>query len=233
MSGPAGVALVIGGSGDIGRAVASRLGQLGYQIVVTGLAQARVDAALAVLGEAGIAARGFVCDLGDADAIARVFEEIGNAYGRLDVLVNAAGVAEPRLLMRADPPHFEATLRTNLIGPALAARQALGLMRKAGGGTIVNVASSAAREGARGFGAYAASKGGLVALSHSLRLEAARHGVRVSSVCPGRVDTRMHGDDPDRPKMIRPDDVAEAVVFLLHLSPQAEVRELWIHNPDT
>jgi NAD(P)-dependent dehydrogenase (short-subunit alcohol dehydrogenase family) len=224
------VALVIGGSGDIGRAVASKLGKLGYRVAIAGLTGPHVDEAVRALQERGGDARGFVCDLTDEDAIVRLFEGVDGAYGRLDVLVNAAGIAEPRLLARADQRHLERTLRANLIGPALAARHALARMRKVGGGTIVNVASTAAREGRKGFGVYGASKGALLSLSASLRQEAARFGVRVSSVCPGRVDTRMHGEDPERPTMIRPDDVAEAVAFLLRLSPHAEVRELWVHN---
>lgn len=226
------VALVLGGSGDIGRAVASKLGEMGYRLAVGGLTGTRIEAAVRELADGGVEARGFVCDLTDDDAIASLFEDLRRVYGRLDVLVNAAGIAEPRLLAKVDRQHLEATLRANLVGPALAARHALGLMRGTGG-TIVHIASVAARHGQRGFGAYAASKGGLLALSDTLRDEAARFGVRVASICPDRVDTRMHGSEPERAAMIRPADVAEAVAFLLRLSPTAAVRELWIHNTES
>ncbi len=227
------VAFVVGGSGDIGRAVASRLGQLEYRVAITGRTEERLEDVIRELRESGVDARGFLCDLADEKSIASLFDGFRDAYDDLDVLVNAAGICEPRLLVKADQAHFEEMLRVNLIGPALVARHGLLLMRKARRGAIVNIASLGGREGQKGFGAYCASKGGLIALSDSLREEAARFGVSVSSVCPGKVDTRMHGDDPERPKMIRPADVAEAVVFLLRLSPAAVVREVRIYNTET
>lgn len=227
------VALVVGGSGDIGRAVASRLGQLGYRLAITGRTEPRLEEAVGKLCESGLDVRGFLCDLSDEQAIASLFDALDDAYGSLNVVVNAAGVCEPRSLIKANQSHFEETLRVNLIGPALVARHSLILMRKVGGGAIVNITSLGGREGRKGFGAYGASKGGLIALSDSLREEAARFGVRVASVCPEKVDTRMHGDDPERPNMIRPADVAEAVVFLLRLSSAAVVREVRIYNTET
>lgn len=227
---PGQVALVVGGSGDIGRAIASSLGKLGHRVAITGRTAERVEEALRPLREGGVESRGFLCDLADESAIERLFAELQEAYPRLDVLVNAAGRCEPRLLFRADYRHFDETLRVNLVGPGLVARNALLLMRKARRGTIINIASLAGKQGRKGFGAYSASKGGLVALSDSLREEAARFGVRVVTICPDKVDTRMHGDDPERPNMIRPSDVAEAVLFLLRLSPTAIVREVQIHG---
>ncbi|MBI4342464.1 MAG: SDR family oxidoreductase [Candidatus Omnitrophica bacterium] len=229
---PPQVALVVGGSGDIGREVASRLGQLGYRLAITGRTEPRLEEAVGKLREFGADVRGFLCDLTDEEAIAGLFDELGEAYGRLDVLINAAGTAQPRLLIKADRSHFEETLRVNLVGPALVARHGLMLMRKAGRGTIINITSLGGRQGRKGFAAYCASKGALIALSDSLREEAAKFGVRVASVCPDKVDTRMHGDDPERSGMIRPADVAEAVVFLLRLSPAAVVREVRIYNTE-
>lgn len=225
-------ALVVGGSGDIGRAVALRIGELGYDLVVTGRRQDRVDEAVAGLRSAGHLASGHVLDLSDTDAIEGLFDGLAEGAGGLDVLVNAAGVATPRPLLRADREHFDEALTVNLVGPALVARRALMLMRRARSGTIVHVTSLGGVDGRKGFGAYSAAKGALIALSDSLRKEAARYGVRVASVCPGEVDTQMHGDSPEREKMIRPEDVAEAVAFLLRLSPRAEVREVRIHNPE-
>jgi len=224
------VALVVGGSGDIGRAIALRLGELGYRIAIAGRTAERLEEASRELRESGSEVRGILCDLTDESAIGRLFDELREAYARLDVLVNAAGISEPRFLFKADSRHFEETLRVNLIGPGLVARNALMLMRKTGRGTIVNIASLGGRQGRKAFGAYCASKGGLIALSDSLREEAARYGVRVATISPDRVDTRMHGNDPERANMIRPSDVAEAVVFLLRLSPAAVVREVQIHG---
>jgi 3-oxoacyl-[acyl-carrier protein] reductase len=224
------VALVIGGSGDIGRAVASSLGKLGYRVAITARSSERLEEALRELREGGLTPEGFLCDLADENAVENLFTEFQRLYHRLDVVVNAAGISEPRLLFKSDYRHFEQTLRVNLVGPAIVARNALLLMRKARRGTIVNIASLGGKQGRMGFGAYCASKGGLIALSDSLREEAARFGVRVATICPDKVDTRMHGDDPERTVMIRASDVAEAVIFLLRLSPRAVVREVLIHG---
>jgi 3-oxoacyl-[acyl-carrier protein] reductase len=226
------VALVVGGSGDIGRAIARRLGELGYRVAITGRTAERLEEASRELRESGLEVRALLCDLAEESAIAKLFDELGETYDRLDLLVNAAGITAPRFLFKADSRHFEETLRVNLIGPSLVARAALVLMRKAGRGTIINIASLGGRQGRKAFGAYCASKGGLLALSDSLREEAARYGVRVATISPDRVDTRTHGDDPDRANMIRPSDVAEAVAFLLRLSPNAVVREVQIHGSE-
>ena len=232
MSEAAQVALVVGGSGDIGKAVAARLGQLGYRLAITGRTAVRVDEAVRGLRESGADVQGFVCDLAQETSISGLFDAFREVYSRLDVVVNAAGVCEPRQLMKATQSDLETTLRVNLVGPALVARHSLGLMRTSGRGMIVSITSAAGRNGQKGFGAYSASKGGLMALSDSLREEAARFGVRVATVCPEKVDTRMHGTDPERAKMIHPADVAEAVVFLLRLSPAAAVREVRIYNTE-
>jgi NAD(P)-dependent dehydrogenase (short-subunit alcohol dehydrogenase family) len=224
------VALVVGGSGDIGRAIAGRLGKLGYRLVITGRSEERLEAATRELRGAGQEVRAIRCDLADDSSIEALFDEIRRSFGRLDVLVNSAGMGEPRFLLKADARHLENTLRVNLVGPALAARNALLLMRKSGSGAIINIASMGGREGRRGFGAYCASKGALIALSDSLREEAARFGVRVSTICPDKVDTRMHGENAERAGMIPPSDVAEAVAFLLQLSPAAVVREVQLRN---
>jgi NAD(P)-dependent dehydrogenase (short-subunit alcohol dehydrogenase family) len=218
------VALVVGGSGDIGLAIASRLGRLGYQLVITGRTSERLDRAVNRLREQGAQVRGVPLDLRDEGEIERLFT--GLQVPPLDVTVNAAGIAEAKSILRATAAHYQETLAVNLIGAALVARESLKVMRKAGKGTIINVASTGGREGQKGFAAYCASKAGLSVLSDSLREEAARYGIRVATISPDKVDTRMHGEDPARARMVPPDDVAEAVTFLLRLSPLAVVREI-------
>ena len=219
-------ALVVGGSGDIGLAVASRLGYLGYPLVITGRSPDRLDRAVGRLREEGAQVRGVQLDLREERQITGLFEELRALTAPLGVTVNAAGIAEARPILRATAAHYQEILAVNLIGAALVARESLALMRKAGTGTIINVASTGGHEGQKGFAAYCASKAGLRAFSDSLREEGARIGVRVATISPDKVDTRMHGDDPARARMVRPEDVAEAVAFLLRLSPLTEVREI-------
>jgi NAD(P)-dependent dehydrogenase (short-subunit alcohol dehydrogenase family) len=226
------VALIVGGSGDIGRAVATKAGELGFRLAVTGRTAGRLDDAVCLLRDAGFETRGFLLDLSTENGVADFFGTFREAYRRLDLLVNAAGVSVPRQVIKATQAEFEETLRVNLVGPMLIARHGLALMRAAGAGTIINITSDAGKRGRKGFGAYSASKGGLIALTDSLREEATRYGVRVASICPERVDTRMHGSVPEREKMIRPTDIGSAVEFLLRLSPAAVVREIRICNTD-
>ena len=227
------VALIVGGSGDIGRAVAVKAGELGFRLAITGRTVERLDDAVCVLRDAGFETRGFLLDLSSENGIADFFGTFREVYRQLDLLVNAAGVCEPRQVIKATQAEFEDTLRVNLVGPMLVARHGLALMRAAGSGTIINITSDAGKQGRKGFGAYSASKGGLIALTDSLRDEATRYGVRVASVCPEKVDTRMHGNQPERAAMIRPADVAEAVGFLLRLSSNAVVREVRIYNTES
>jgi short-subunit dehydrogenase len=124
-------------------------------------------------------------------------------------------------------------LRVNVLGSLAVCKAVLPIMRRQRSGHIINIGSLGARQPKAGLAAYCASKAALAAMAGALRKESERIGVRVSTVAPGPVDTRMHGAaNPNAAKMIRPNDVAEAVAFLLRLSPTALVPELSIHTAE-
>ena len=118
-------------------------------------------------------------------------------YGRLDVLVNNAGIIHVNALTDETLDDWNATLTVNLTGTFLGIRAAVPLLRETGGGSIINVASIFGLVGAEGYGAYCASKGGIVALTKTAALELAPDGIRVNVICPGGVSTPMNEHEPE------------------------------------
>ena len=224
------VALITGGAQGIGLAVAHRLAGEGYALVLCDIAQAALQQA-----EQALAARTTVLalqvDVTDEQSVAGALAQVEQRFGRLDVLVNSAGILG---LVDGKPPAVEATpldvwervLAVNLRGPFLLCRAAMPLMRKTGGGRIVNVASRAARVRS-GDPAYAASKGGLLTFSRYVAGEVAPYGITVNCIAPSRVETEMvranSGPDVTARKIAETplgrlgtvEDMAGAVAFLV------------------
>lgn len=184
-------ALVTGGNSGIGRGIAARLLAEGWRVLVADLA---TDAAPE--GSATVAA-----DLGSADGCARA-AEAARALGRLDLLVNNAGLSDFRSLAEATPEHWDRVLAVNLTAPFRLAQALAPLLAQApGGGVIVSIASTRATMSEPGTEAYSASKGGLVALTHALAISLGPK-VRVNCISPGWIDTGKWGD-------LRPEDHAQ------------------------
>jgi NAD(P)-dependent dehydrogenase (short-subunit alcohol dehydrogenase family) len=223
------VALVTGATSGIGRACALRLAAGGFAVVVGGRSAERaaevVDEITAGGGTA-TTALGDVAepDYGDAAVAATVA-----AHGRLDVLVNAAGVITRSDAEGTTDAEWHRVMSTNVDGLFRASRAALPAIRAAGGGTIVNISSTNGLVGAAGLAAYCASKGAVTNLTRAMALDHAAEGIRVNAVCPGAVDTRMLYSEgsgtvdevrdrnlPDIPEGRIPDgsEVAELVAFL-------------------
>jgi short-subunit dehydrogenase len=205
---------VTGASGGIGQAIARRLADEDALVVALG----RDAHALADVGE-----RAVVCDLVAPESVARAAAEAGE----VDVLVNNAGIGWAGPFSGVSPEDAERLINVNLVAPVLLTRALLPGMLERRRGHVVNVASIVGHTGARGEAVYAATKGGLVAFSESLRLELAGSGVAVSLVTPGVVDTAFferRGSPYARnwPRPLPPERVAEAVVRAVR-SERAEV----------
>src|SRR5436190_15879231 len=218
-------ALVTGGSSGIGLAIARMLRDEGYALTLASRRPERVQAAAEELGAVAVAA-----DVGDADDCARVVAEHRERFGRLDVLVNSAGIGIGGTVEALPAKHLDLQLGVNLRGLFLVTQAAIPLLRESRG-WIVNLASIAGTLPTPGLATYGATKAAVIALTRSLNEELDADGVRAIALCPGFVDTPMaqwSGIEPA--EMIRPEDCAEVVRMCLRLSPNARIPQVIIER---
>jgi NAD(P)-dependent dehydrogenase (short-subunit alcohol dehydrogenase family) len=180
------VALVTGASSGIGAAIARRFAAAGYRVLATGRSALRLEA----LGADFPDIERVVADLASTAECERVVAQCIERLGRLDVLVNNAGIYHRRTTEKTSDQEWRQTLAVNLDAPFYLSRAALPQLR-ASRGCIINIASDWGLKGGREAAAYCASKGGLVLLSRALALDHAAEGIRVNAICPGDVDTPM------------------------------------------
>jgi NAD(P)-dependent dehydrogenase (short-subunit alcohol dehydrogenase family) len=218
------VALVTGAAGGIGQAICRRLASEGATVAASDLDAGMLQPLIDELGGHSLAVSLDVRQPGSAQAaVGRIKAELG----RLDVLVNNAGIFARTPVLEIDPDRWDGLMAVNLRGVLVCSQAALQVMIADGrGGAVVNLASLAGQVGGVVAGAdYAASKAGVVALTKSLAKAAAQHGVRVNAVNPGVIDTAMPAqfppaararmiDDTPLKRMGRPDEVAAAIAFL-------------------
>ena len=219
------VVFVTGGGRGLGAAICRACAQDGARVAVADLDLARAQALAAEVG--GCAIR---VDVGDEDQCERALAETLERLGRLDALVNNAGVDYTLSLAELSVEQWDRVIRTNLRGPFLLAKFALPLLRKAQG-DIVNVASTAAKRGWPNASAYHASKWGLLGLSYALHAEFREHKVRITAVIAGGMRTPFLLDrfpDLDPSKLQDPRDVARAVRFALTQPRDSVVAEITV-----
>jgi NAD(P)-dependent dehydrogenase (short-subunit alcohol dehydrogenase family) len=222
------VAVVTGGTRGIGRGIALALQELGAKVVITGRT---IQIATAVAKQTSVAGRsceGIACDVTKLDSVAQLNRHLREKYGRLDILINNAGIGSPAsLLHELNPEAWDEIFATNVRGVFYMMRELVPLMIASGGGHIVNISSLAGKNPLPRGAAYSASKWALNGLSYSVAEELRPHNIRVSVVCPGSVDTEFSphlGKDPG--KMLRPEDVAQVVVMIVTQRQQAFISEV-------
>lgn len=219
------VTLVTGASRGLGATLAARFAAEGASVAVHYRVQQRkADALVAQIRDAGGQASAHAADLSDPDAHERLIDAVLTAHGQLDVLVNNAALVRAQPFALEDPRAWAEVVQLDLIGAAQLSRAAVRAMLPRGG-QIVNIASVAGLRAVPAQSAYAAAKGGLIALTRALGAELAPRGIRVNAVVPGLLDTgmatRMPHDARDRWLTAIPagrvgtaDEVADAVLFL-------------------
>jgi NAD(P)-dependent dehydrogenase (short-subunit alcohol dehydrogenase family) len=220
-----GAALVTGGSSGIGLAIARALKEEGFDLTLVSRRPEKVEAAAAELGAAAVAA-----NVADAEDCARIVAEHRDRYGRLDVLVNSAGVGIGGRVEDLPVKQLDLQLDVNLRGLFLVTQAAIPLLRESRG-WIFNLASIAGTLPTPGLATYGATKAAVIALTRSLNAELDADGVRAIALCPGFVDTPMaqwSGIEPG--EMIRPEDCAEVVRMCLRLSPHARIPQVLIER---
>ncbi|MBY0401705.1 SDR family oxidoreductase [Myxococcota bacterium] len=222
------VVFVTGAARGIGAACARRCAALGAKVVVADRREDDVKAvADALNAERAGSARAIALDIADGAGWTRAMAETESAFGRLDALVNNAGVIRVVRLEEADESAFRKLIDVNLVGTFLGLHAAIEPMKRAGGGSIVNFSSVQGLEGRAGFGLYSATKFGIRGLTRTAALELGVHGIRVNNVIPGPTRTKM----TERPgwtdadyerayagtpigRMAQPEEIAEMVAFL-------------------
>jgi NADP-dependent 3-hydroxy acid dehydrogenase YdfG len=232
------VAIVTGGGSGIGEATAAALAREGAKVAVVGRRAGPLEDLARALAEKGHTASAVAADVADAAAVQRLVTEVTARWGRVDLLVNSAGINVPRRdLASLSVPDWDAVLRINLTGTFLVTHAVLPVMREQGSGTIVNVSSIAGyRPMALTGPAYNAAKAGVNAFTESVNLVERRHGIRACAVCPGEVATPILENRPTPPtpearaSMLQPEDLAETILFVAMLPQRANVELLTI-NP--
>jgi 3-oxoacyl-[acyl-carrier protein] reductase len=220
------VALVTGAARGIGREIAQRLASAGASVAVVDVAEDAVQQAAAELSRPDQVARGYRCDVSSLEASLELGEHVLADFGRVDMLVNNAGITKDRLFVRMTAEDWAAVLNVNLTGAFNVTKGVAPAMLKARAGSIVNIASVVGQMGNPGQANYAASKAGLIGLTKSLAKEFAPRGVRVNAVAPGFIRTHMTDALPEdvqaQMKQIiplgrfgEPVDVANVVMFLV------------------
>jgi NAD(P)-dependent dehydrogenase (short-subunit alcohol dehydrogenase family) len=230
-------ALITGGSSGIGLAIARALGEDGYGLTVAARRPDKLEQAAAELRDAGLEVHHVAANMREEDDIKRMVAEHGDRFGRIDVLVNNAGIGIGGSIEEHETKKLDMQLDVNLRAVYLVTREAIPLVKKAGrdsGALIVNTASIAGKRPQGWLAAYSATKAAVIALTEATGAELAGDGVRCTAICPGFVDTPMtdwvKGDVPAE-EMIRPQDVAEVVRCLLRLSPACVVPEVMMVRP--
>jgi 3-oxoacyl-[acyl-carrier protein] reductase len=228
MSGPT-TAFITGATEGIGRAIALSLGRQGYRIGVCARREATLELLLTELEAQGIDAAGMPADVGKEEDVARVVDHVQGTLGAIEVLINNAGIARLDRFEDMSLDDWDETMATNVRGLFLVTKAVLPAMRQQGG-TIINMASLAGRNGFVGGTAYCASKHAVLGFSRALMLEVRADDIRVIALCPGSVDTPLMSNQdmfqPDPDRILKPEDVAQVVSDVLSLRPGAMVSEL-------
>jgi len=213
-----GAALVTGGSSGIGLAIARALRDEGFELTLAARTREKVEAAAAELDALAVTA-----DIAREEDCRRVVDEHRERHGRLDLLVNSAGMGIGGPIDELPTKHLDVQLDVNLRGLMLVTAAALPLLRETRG-LIVNLASIAGTMGTPMLPVYGAAKAAVIQFTNTINRGEQEHGVRATAISPGFVDTPMTDFGPvPKEEMIRPEDCAEIVRLLLRLSPHARV----------
>ena len=224
--------LVTGGTSGIGAAIARAFGAAGAAVLLTGRDTSRGESVAAQIAEAGGTAAFEVADITGEETGGRLVQAVLDRFGRLDVLVNNAGIIYRADAVETTDAQWDRTIAVNLTAAFRMSRAAVPAMRDQGGGAIVNVASDWALVGGRRSVAYCASKGGMLLMTKAMALDHAHENIRINAVCPTDIDTPMldaefvatgvsrqaglaaSADTIPMGRVGEPEDVAKAVLFL-------------------
>jgi NAD(P)-dependent dehydrogenase (short-subunit alcohol dehydrogenase family) len=231
-------ALITGGSSGIGLAIARVLGSEGYSITLSARRPDKLEEAAEGLRGEGLEVESAPANMSDEGDIASLAERQKERFGRLDALVNNAGIGIGGAIEDAETKKLDLQLAVNLRAVYLMTRDSIPMLKEAGAehrkALIVNTASIAGKHGQGWLAAYSATKFGVVGLSQAMHKELAQDGIQVTALCPGFVATAMTDwveEQVPKDEMIQPEDIGEAVRYLLKTSPNCIVPEMQFLRP--
>lgn len=223
------VGLVTGAGRGMGRAISLALAAEGCAVALGARTEAQLRAVATTIQGMGSKALPVVTDVTVEDQVEKLFHHTMDTFGRLDILVNCAGVGRFAPIVDMSTSDWDMQIDVNLRGVFLCCREALRCMIPRGSGHIINIASGAARTGYPNMSGYCASKFGLMGFSQVLAQEGREHNIKVTVILPGRTDTGFSGSfysTGERELVLKPEDVARAVVEVVSYPDRALVSEL-------
>ena len=227
------VALVTGAGRGIGRSISLALAAAGARVFLTARSADQLEDTAREIRAGGHEAECLPVDVSSEDGVEELFRRVQERFGRLDVVVNNAGTGISGPVADFPVADFDTLMAVNARGVFLCCRKAMQMMVPARSGYIINISSVVGFKGYANQAAYAASKHAVMGITKALAVEAQPHGIRVSAVLPGAVDTGLMDalrPDLDKALLMKPEDVADAVLFLLSLSESAAVDEIYIRR---
>jgi len=217
------IVLVTGAAGGIGRSIAKRFAGEGAKVVVNDVNQDAADAVVQTIADAGGVAMSTIADVSNSEQVGAMVDAVMAEHGRIDVLVNNAGLVSPMLhFFEADEAWWRKIIDVNLTGHFIVSHPIARIMAKQGGGSIINMSSGGATRAHRAFTAYDATKGGIEALTRAMALDLGPYNIRVNALMPGSIDTsglsledrQLRGENVPLGRIGEPIDMTGAALFL-------------------
>jgi len=224
-------ALITGASAGIGKATAIAFAKQGIDVALVSRSREKLQGVVTAAKAAGVEAKAFAVDLSCVSEVKAKIQAIADEFGDIDILVNNAGMGYTGNLSDTSLEDWRRVIDLNLTSVFQCTMGILPRMRQRGKGTIINIASIAAKQAFAGWGVYCVSKAGLLALSQTLAQEERVHGIRVSAICPGAVNTEIWDTETvnanfDRSKMLTAQTVAQTILHSALLPQEAVIEEL-------
>ncbi|WP_414563713.1 MULTISPECIES: SDR family oxidoreductase [unclassified Anabaena] len=224
-------ALITGASSGIGKATALEFAKAGIDVALVSRSVDKLETVAAAARHTGVTATAYAVDLANVSQVKANIQAIALDFGGIDILVNNAGIGYTATLSETPLEDWQQVINLNLTSVFQCMMGILPGMRERATGTIINVASIAAKQAFPGWGAYSVSKAALMSLSQTLAQEERAHGIRVTAIYPGAVnteiwDTETVNADFDRSKMLTPEIVAQTILYTALLPQQAVIDEL-------
>ena len=227
------IAVVTGAGRGIGKVIAQTLAAAGAQVILAARTSEEIDALAEKISNTGGKALAIQTDITKETDVEKLFARIDNEFQRVDLLINNAGMGVFSHLVDCSSEDFNNILAVNAGGTFLASREAFKRMIPQKSGYIINISSVLGIRAYVNQGAYTAAKHAVMGLTKTLAIEGQPHGIRVSAILPGGVNTEMIAQsrpDLDLDELLEPQDIAGAVMYLLTLSPKASVDQIYIRR---